>query len=142
MKENNNEKRDIKIVKIVLFLLMIICIALIIYVLVNKNNIYHIDINNPNLIKTQNGYKEELIIEESTVIKKYIKQHKVYGQKINRITYNIMYYNEYLQENVAINVGKSRYDEFNVGDKIRVIRTVYYTNSGLRIKYEDMVEKK
>ena len=55
--------------------------------------------------------------------------------------YNIIYYNPELGKNEEINVGKSRYDEFEVGDKIKVTREVYYNKSGLRLNYKDFVEK-
>ena len=139
-KEQIKEERNAKILKAA-FLITIIFLAITIYALLDKNNMYHMDINNPNLIKTEHGYKEELVIEETTIIKKYIKKHKPQGQKITRTTYNVMYYNEELKDNVAVNVGKNKYDEFNVGDKVKATRTVYYTKDGLRIDYEDSIEK-
>ncbi len=140
-KEQIKEERDAKILKVVFFISMTICAVITIYTLLYKSNMYHIDINNPNLIKTEHGYKEELVIEETTIIKKYIKNHKPQGQRTTRTTYNVIYYNEELKENVEVNVGKTKYNEFNVGDKIKATRTVYYTKSGLRQNYEDSVEK-
>lgn len=140
-KEQIKKERDEKILKIAFFITIIIFLLITIYTLTNKNNSYHVDINNANLIKIDSGYKEELIIEETTIIKKYTKEHKAQGQRITRTTYNIMYYNEELKDNVAVDVGKNKYNEFNVGDKIKVTRVIYYTKNGLRLNYEDHVEK-
>ena len=51
--------------------------------------------------------------------------------------YNIKYYNEELKEEMYVSVAKSKYDSINIGDKIKVVRTVYYSNSGLRLYYID-----
>lgn len=131
-----------KIVIIIISVICLLCVIVTVYTLTDKKNMYHIDINNPNLIKTENGYKEELVIEETEIINKYVKEGKYRRNAPNiKTTYNIMYYNEELKENVEIDVEKSKYDNFSIGDKIKVTRTVYYDKNGLRLYYEDTAEK-
>lgn len=131
-----------KIPIIIICIAFIVLVAMLIWILFDKNNMYHVDINNPNLIKTENGYKEELVIEETTIINKYVKEGKIRKRAPNiRKTYNIQYYNDELKEKVTVAVGKEQYDELNIGDRIKVVRTINYTKGGFRINYKDTIEK-
>ena len=129
-----------KIPIIIICIAFIVLVAMLIWVLFDKNNMYHI--NNLNLIKTENGYKEELVIEETTITNKYVKEGKIRKRAPNiRKTYNIQYYNDELKEKVTVAVGKEQYDELNIGDRIKVVRTINYTKGGFRINYKDTIEK-
>lgn len=131
-----------KIPIIIICIAFIVLVAMLIWILFDKNNMYHVDINNPNLIKTENGYKEELVIEETTITNKYVKEVKIRKRAPNiRKTYNIQYYNDELKEKVTVAVGKEQYDELNIGDRIKVVRTINYTKGGFRINYKDTIEK-
>ncbi len=131
-----------KIFKITICIALLILIAMVAWVLFDKSNMYHVDINNPNLIKTEKGYKEELVIEETIITNKYIQKVKLRLRAPNiRKSYNIQYYNEELKETVTVSVDKVQYNELNVGDKIKTTRVVTYNKSGLRLNYKDTVEK-
>ena len=83
-----------KIPIIIICIAFIVLVAMLIWILFDKNNMYHVDINNPNLIKTENGYKEELVIEETTITNKYVKEGKIRKRAPNiRIIYNIIMMN-------------------------------------------------
>ena len=87
-----------KIFKITICIALLILIAMVAWVLFDKSNMYHVDINNPNLIKTEKGYKEELVIEETIITNKYIQKVKLRLRAPNiRKSYNIQYYNEELK---------------------------------------------
>lgn len=133
-------KNKIPIAIIVISILIVI--GTVISVAFNKSNKYHVDVSNPNLIKTGNGYKEELVIDETTIVNKYIneRRYRRFAPDIPQ-TYNIVYYNKHLEKNITVNVKKDKYNELNIGDKVKVIRIVYYTNNGLRLNYEDIIEK-
>ena len=53
----------------------------------------------------------------------------------------VIYYNDELKEKVTVAVGKEQYDELNIGDRIKVVRTINYTKGGFRINYKDTIEK-
>ena len=131
-----------KIPIIIICIAFIVLVAMLIWILFDKSNMYHVDINNPNLIKTEKGYKEELVIEETIITNKYIQKAKLRLRAPNiRKSYNIQYYNEELKETVTVSVDKVQYNELNVGDKIKTTRVVTYNKSGLRLNYKDTVEK-
>ena len=120
-----------KIFKITICIALLILIAMVAWVLFDKSNMYHVDINNPNLIKTEKG-----------ITNKYIQKVKLRLRAPNiRKSYNIQYYNEELKETVTVSVDKVQYNELNVGDKIKTTRVVTYNKSGLRLNYKDTVEK-
>ena len=81
-----------KIPIIIICIAFIVLVAMLIWILFDKNNMYHVDINNPNLIKTENGYKEELVIEETTITNKYVKE-KEHLILEKHIIYNIIMMN-------------------------------------------------
>ncbi len=126
---------------IIICIVFIVLVAIVIWVLFDKNNMYHVDINNPNLIKTENGYKEELVIEETTIINKYKTKKQLIKPIGHGKKYTIQYYNEELSESVIAPVEKKQFDELNIGDRIKVVRTINYTKSGFRINYKDTIEK-
>lgn len=124
---------------IIIFISILAIIIFTIIQLTDKSNFLHIDLNNENLIKTDSGYIEELVLETEVLDKSvHIRTGRLNrGEK----EYNIKYYNEELKEEMYVSVAKSKYDSINIGDKIKVVRTVYYSNSGLRLYYIDDVFK-
>lgn len=130
-----------KIPIIIISIAFLILIAMVAWIVFDKSNMYHVDINNPNLIKTEKGYKEELVIEETTIINKYRPRKQLIRPMGHGKKYTIEYYNEELSESIIVPITKQQYDELDIGDRIKVTRTVTYTKGGFRINYKDTVEK-
>ena len=115
------------------YVIIIFSIGVIIF-LNDEDN--YISLDNPNLIETENGYKE--VIEWENKITD--KRHSAGGPGAT-YEYVIYVYNDELKESVRCRVGNLKYEEFEVNEKVKVITTIYYNKKGLRLDVVHEIEK-
>ena len=88
-----------------------------------------------NMVETENGYKEEIIFY-STVKEKQVVI-KASGSRMYLISCN----DDVLADYDFIEIGIQLYNDLEVNDNIKVIRTIYYNKNKEKLYHDDLVEK-
>lgn len=117
----------------IIFLILCVITGLIMF-FTNEDN--YISLDHPGLIKTPNGYKE--VIEWENVI---TKKNLSSGGPGSTYTYVIHVRNDESPEPIIIDVGDKVYDKFEVGEKVKVITSIYYNKKGLRLSIKHDIYK-
>ena len=136
MKDNNLKNENINLKNIVGTIVTIIVAIIVLVLLVvvynsffNKN--IYVDLNDPELVETKDGYKKNIDFETIVDKKEVINENN--GKK-----YVITCYDN--KEEYEIKIGNYLYNHLDVGEKIRVFGTIYYNEKGLRLSYDYQVE--
>lgn len=125
-KNETSEKKENKVIaNIITILLGLIALGIVIFIYnaIFNNNEY-VDLSNPNLIETDDGYKEEIQFN-STVDSKKIENNKK-GKK-----YYIICSND--DKEYEIEVGNYLYTNLSEDEEIEVKGTIYYNKKGLKL---------
>lgn len=88
-----------------------------------------------NMVENENGYKEEIIFY-STVKEKQVVI-KASGSRMYMISCN----DDVLADYDFIEIGIQLYNNLEVNDNIKVIRTIYYNKNKEKLYHDDLVEK-
>lgn len=127
----DNKKKDIIGFFVRIFIaIFVIVLVIVIYNSFFNNNVY-VDLNDPDLVETKDGYKK-VVDFETKVDKKEIKKQK------NGKKYIIICSDK--KDEYEIEVGNYIYKNLDLKEEIRVFGTIYYDKDGLRISYDYQVE--
>lgn len=137
MKKDNTLKKEKKKENNVLSLIIRIVLALVAIILVVViyntffNDSIYVDLNDPDLVETEDGYKKSVEFETTVDKKEVVKEKK--GKK-----YMITCYDE--DDKYEIEVGNYIYTNLDIDEEIKVYGTAYYNKKGLLLSYDYQVE--
>ena len=131
--EKKKKKKDRNIIGFIVAI--VVAVLVIVSVIAVYNNFFnsnvYVDLNDPNLVKTKDGYKKEVSFE--TVVK---DKEIIYEKKSKKYTIICMDG----KEEYVIEVGNYLYSHLALDEEIKVYGTVYYDEEGLRLSYDYQVE--
>lgn len=132
--KDNTEKKENKILNFIIRLVMVIVAFILIVVVYNVgfNQNEYIDLNDPDLIETDDGYKKEVDFESTVADKEIIKDNK-------KKKYIIYCYDKN-EKKYKVEVGNYIYSKLSIDEEIRVFGATYYNKKGLYLDYEYSVE--
>jgi hypothetical protein len=136
MKKNNTNTEEKKENNIIGFIVaIVVAIIVIVSVIVVYNNFLndsiYVDLNDPDLVETKDGYKKSVGFETTVDKKEIINEKK--GKKYMIICYDG-------KEKYEIEVGNYIYRNLEIDEKIKVTGAIYYDESGLRTSFDYQVE--
>lgn len=151
LKNRNHEVKDNRndALYIIIFfmILLIIFIIFIVFFFSSGNNENEIEnnVNNisqnenidealQNIIETEDGYK----IEEDFYTK--IKDKKLVISNSGSRMYLISFENSDINEYEYIEISNVLYNNLEIGDDIKIMRTTYYNKSDIKLYYDDFLE--
>ena len=127
----DNKRKDVISFFFRIFMaIFVIVLVIVIYNSFFNNNVY-IDLNDPDLVETKDGFKK-VVDFETKVSEKRIDNAKK-GKK-----YIIICSDK--KDEYEIEVGNYIYKNLDIDEEIRVFGTIYYDKDGLRISYDYQVE--
>ena len=128
--EERKDKNTIGFVVAIVIAIVVIFLLIVVYNAFFNENVY-VDLNDPNVVETKDGYKKDVEFE-TTVDSKRIDNEKK-GKKYIIICYDG-------KEKYEIEVGNYIYRNLEKDEKIKVTGTIYYDESGLRTSFDYQVE--
>ena len=128
--EESKDKNTIGFVVAIVIAIVVIFLLIVIYNSFFNENVY-VDLNDPNVIETKDGYKKNVEFE-TTVDNKRIDNEKK-GKKYIIICFDG-------KEKYEIEVGNYIYRNLEIDEDIKVTGAIYYDKSGLRTSFDYQVE--
>lgn len=130
LKEDNKDKNIVGLVVAIVIAVVVIFSLIVVYNSFFNDNVY-VDLNDPDLVETEDGYKKS--VEFETIVDKKEVVNEKEGKK-----YMITCYDE--DDKYEIEVGNYIYRNLEIDEEIKVTGTIYYDEDGLRISYDYQVE--
>lgn len=128
--EESKDKNTIGFVVAIVIAIVVIFLLIIIYNAFFNENVY-VDLNDPDVVETKDGYKKSVEFETTVDKKEIINEKK--SKK-----YMITCYDS--KEKYEIEVGNYIYRNLEIDEEIKVTGTIYYDESGLRTSFDYQVE--
>lgn len=129
-KEDKKDKNVIGFIVAIVVAILVIVSVIVIYNNFFNSNVY-VDLNDPDLIETEDGFKKDVSFETVVADKEIVYEGK-------KKKYTITCLNQ--KEEYVIEVGNYLYSHLEIDEEIKVYGTVYYDKDGLRLSYDYQVE--
>ena len=143
VKDNSNDLKYFLITISIIIFVIILCFINIIIPDNNENNKDKKHNKNGNelenitqtIIETEDGYKEETIFYTS------VKDKMIVSSSVGSRRYLISYDNNSFNDYEFVEIGIQLYNDLEIGDKIKIVKTVYYNDKDKKLYVDNYIEK-